>query len=399
MSDSLARFHSTNGPVTVVLPFEYHSIIADWAALRRLMARSVPSAFTRDEWAYLITFLDPENLLSTFTESFGAPLTDADGHDEPDAPSHWIYRPRGAIAVWLPNNVSLLGPLTLILLSLTGQRIRLKLGSLAEDLCGEFLKYAVTHLPDGALRGYLESRVTAETFERGDRRQLEFAEESAVRIVFGSDDAASAIHALPHPVDSVGFSFADRRSEAWIAHDAADDAILTTLIKVFAIYGQAGCTSPRRVVVPDGTPEQARSMRDRVAELWPQVIRHDPPMHVASSNLLASQWALALGWDTRVTERHGAVLACGSIDLEAFDSPMALRFVAASREQAVAGLPDNIQTLGHALTDPTDSEWLRLLAGTPVLRFVPLARMHHFGAVWDGQDYWRQCFSAMEVHS
>jgi len=37
------------------------------------------------------------------------------------------------------------------------------------------------------------------------------------------------------------------------------------------------------------------------------------------------------------------------------------------------------------------------LAGSSVRRFVNLNQMHHFGNIWDGQEYWRQCFEPMEI--
>ena len=63
--------------------------------------------------------------------------------------------------------------------------------------------------------------------------------------MFGGDEAAEAIDRLPHPPGSVGYYFVDKRSEAWLEAAALDDETLGTLIKVFTIYGRAGCTSPR----------------------------------------------------------------------------------------------------------------------------------------------------------
>jgi hypothetical protein len=74
-----------------------------------------------------------------------------------------------------------------------------------------------------------------------------------------------------------------------------------------------------------------------------------------------------------------------------------LRIQGATPKQALADLPPNIQTIGHALESPNDPAWLKLLAGSRVRRFVDLARMHHFGSIWDGQEFWRQCFETMEL--
>ena len=62
-------------------------------------------------------------------------------------------------------------------------------------------------------------------------------------------------------------------------------------------------------------------------------------------------------------------------------------------------LPANIQTIGHAVDKPADVAWLRLLAATRVKRFVPLARMHHFGPIWDGWEFWRGMFEVANVEA
>jgi len=391
MSEHLASFQGPRGTVRLTMPLDYRAAIANWTELRKAMARSLPEAFTRDEWAYLIAFLDADNLATPFRTTFGDPVSESAAAPGP------LYRPRGGVAIWLPNNVSLLGPLVLVLLSLTGQPLRLKLGSSGSDLAGAFLRFARERLPPGSLRDWLESHVTAEQFDRDDPRQSEWTQWARVRIVFGSDAAAAAIHALPHPQTSVGISFVDRQSEAWVEPGALDEAVLRDLLKVFAIYGQAGCTSPRRVVVIDGTPDEAADLKDRLADLWPSVIRQRPAMHQASENLMADQWARSLGWDTVVVAEHAAVLATGSFELPGFEALLGLRILAASREEACLRLPANIQTIGHALVDPGDPSWMRLLAASAVCRFVPIARMHHFSSTWDGQDYWAQCFEVMEV--
>ena len=107
--------------------------------------------------------------------------------------------------------------------------------------------------------------------------------------------------------------------------------------------------------------------------------------------------AAALGWDAVLAPAHAAVLATGAHDLEEFEAPMGLPVVAASLDEAVDTLPANIQTIGHAVSDPGEARWLSLLARLAAKRFVPLARMHHFGPVWDGTDFWHQCFEEVEV--
>jgi hypothetical protein len=391
MFKHLHFFETPQAATVVALPFPLEQFLQDWSQLRSRMAREMAPAFARDEWAYLMTFLERDNLLRAFEQSFGKPVAAA------SVPVAAMVRPRGPVAIWLPNNVSLLGPLTMVLTSLTGNPLRLKGGSGSEDLAGTFLDFARRHTPPGALRSYLLEQVRHEVFEREDPRNREMAATAMMRIVFGSDAAAEATHGLPHPLESLAFSFVDRRSEAWLEKAALSETVLRDLLKVFAIYGQAGCTSPRRVVLLGGSLQEAVSLRDRLADLWPQVIKRPPAAHVASSNIMARQWAAALGWDARLTAQHGAVLAVGSPGVPEFAATMGLIIVPATAEEALASLPPNIQTLGYSLTAPTDQHWLRILAQTRAKRLVPIAAMHHFGPVWDGQAFWRQAFEEIEI--
>jgi hypothetical protein len=391
MSDRLHYFASETRRWAVALPFELDGLVLQWEQLRAVMIRDMPAAFGRDEWAYLIAFLDPENLVRPFHEAFGRRLAAAEGRIDA------LARPRGPVAVWLPNNVSLLGPLVLVLLSLSGNPLRLKAGSQAEDLTAALLEFARARLPAGPLTAYFDTCVRLERFDRDDPRNGEMSADAAVRVMFGSDAGIAAVDALAHPPGSIPIAFSDRRSEVWLEKSRIDEETLTTLIKVFAIYGRAGCTSPSRVVLLDGRREDALALRDRLLELWPRVVRGDVPLHVASENVMALQWAAALGWAAALVARNRAMLAVGTADLPPPAALLALPLVPATVEQAVRTLPANIQTIGYAVERPGDTEWLRVLAATRVKRFVPLARMHHFGALWDGYDYWRQLFEVVEI--
>src|SRR5665811_640883 len=99
----------------------------------------------------------------------------------------------------------------------------------------------------------------------------------------------------------------DSCSEAWVELEALSDEDALTLIRVFAIYGRAGCTSPRRVVVLGGSREDACSLQQRLAGLWPKAIRSDVPMHLASMNVMECQLARAQGWQAETTPRNAAM--------------------------------------------------------------------------------------------
>jgi hypothetical protein len=382
MSDATASAQA-NLPV---LEYDLAGRFAQWEALRARMVRAVPAEFTRDEWAYLVTFISRESLQSVFAHTFGLPSS-------ANPPS--FFRPRGAVSIWLPNNVSLLGPLVLVLASFTGSPVRVKAGSRSDDLCAAFVQYAIEHLPDGELRDQLRGRVAIDRFDRHDPRNALMAADAAVRIAFGSDAAVSAVLALPHPTNSVGIAFGDHRSEAWVEPASVDDNLVATLIKVFAIYGQAGCTSPRRVVLIDGSRSDCLELCARIAAAWPTVSRHDAPMHVASQNLLHSQLNAADGWEVCIAARHAAVLGVGQISRPEMSGLMSLGIVSGSVDEAIATLPANIQTIGTGLLQPDN---LRAkIAPTNVKRLVPLARMHHFGPIWDGQNFFRHLFEEIAL--
>jgi hypothetical protein len=376
--------------VQIALPFDLDAQIAGWRTVRAAMFKEVPAEFTRDEWAYLASFLDAENLWRPFRQSFGK-YSDVHG-----SPALWA-RPRGSVGLWLPNNVSLLGPLMLIVVSLTGNRLRLKTGSRSRNLTVAFLEFCRRHAAGEPLRSYLHEFVHHTSFSSDDSGNREMTERSDIRIVFGSNEAASAIHALPHPTGSIGISFGDRRSEAWLELAQCNDETLRQLIKVFAIYGQAGCTSPSRVVLLNASRTEALEVRDRLLALWPGVIRQRPEMNVASDNVRAWQLARAAGWDTALVADNRAVVSVGDYALPVFPSQMELRIVTASPDEACARLPENLQTIGHALRDPNASRWRDLLLTSRVARFVPLARMHHFETFWDGLDFFAELFAYTRV--
>lgn len=382
MSENIHKF----GRNAVALPYSLNARIADWESLRREMVRAVAPAFTRDEWAYMVAFLDPLHLWGTFTRTFGP---------EADAKIQSLWRPRGGIAIWLPNNVSLLGPLVLILASFTGQPIRVKTGSRSDELCGAFVEYCLAKLPSKGLREYLAEKITIQTFNRTDSRNAEMATDASVRIAFGSDQAVAAVHALPHPVDSVGISFANKRSEAWVRAKSLDDAQVDILLKVFAIYGQAGCTSPRRVVLLDGSRNQALELRERMLQRWPLAIKRKPAMHVASSNIMSAQWNSVLGWDCKRVAENSAVIGVGGLENGEMQGIMALPITWATIPEAIEHLPSNIQTLGYLADDPADL--LEELVSSSVKRFVPVSQMHHFGPVWDGVNFWANLFEEVQV--
>ncbi|MDC1286928.1 acyl-CoA reductase, partial [Gammaproteobacteria bacterium] len=164
----------------VNLPYDVTEIIDAWDHLRGAMIRNMPEVFSRDEWAYMITFLQPDQLWQVFEQAFGVRCEAVDSGTR-------LYYPRGSVAIWLPNNVSLLGPLVMILLSLTGNKLRFKAGSRSEDLCGAFIEYVKGIESATVLHSYFADYVKRGVFDQHDDRNAEMAREAQVRIVFGGD--------------------------------------------------------------------------------------------------------------------------------------------------------------------------------------------------------------------
>mgnify|MGYP001334126059 CR=1 FL=1 len=47
------------------------------------------------------------------------------------------------------------------------------------------------------------------------------------------------------------------------------------IIKVFAIYGRAGCTSPQCITILDGNEDDCNQLAEHLAKHWPQTIKKD----------------------------------------------------------------------------------------------------------------------------
>lgn len=385
--------HYFSGPVAtaVALPFNLNDIVSDWDQLRHFMIQEKPPEFERDEWAYLITFLEEIQLKRVFTSAFGETIEQRPDH------LGLLQRPRGQVAMWLPSNISLLGPLMVILISLSGNPLQIKGGSRSDDLTGIFQQFAVNNLSEGSLRHYLTSQVNLNYFDHDDERNNAMAMAAKVRIFFGGDIGAAAVDQLPHPIDSIGIYFTDRRSEAWIDPEVLTEQTIIELIKVFAIYGQAGCTSPHRTILLNADKARASHLARHILDIWPSILNTPPATHVASSNIMTCQWAASLGWEAECVTNNAAVVVVGPMDLQIPEANMILPITWASQEECVQKLPPNIQTIGYALKEPRNDLWLKVVAGTAIKRFVPLSTMHHFGPTWDGYSFWRQLFEEIET--
>jgi len=384
MSD-FAYFKDHAGIQAVQLPFVLDAMVEDWQRLRFAMVKAPHPEFSRTEWAYLIQFVDPSSLRAVFANAFGAPTAETSANR--------LLTPVSRVALWLPNNVSLLGPLVMVMLSLTGVELRIKVGSRSRNLCLALLDWLRAQAPEGPLKHWLSTRVSAADFDRNDPRNAEMAAWADVRILFGSDAAAAGVEALPHPYASRAFYFGDKVSEALIEASQIGTAMATDLAKVFGVYGQAGCTSPKRVFIVDGSAADAEMLASTVAAVWPVAQPEEPPRHVASETIMAEHWARVQGKRAECLPHNAGTLILEPAAAVSIQGHMALSLQWGSLDDALQTQPGNIQSIGHAVAVPDSPRWQAALARSAATRFVTLARMHHFDAVWDGMPWWKNLFN------
>ena len=383
-------FQAPGKHTRVLLPFSLKEILEAYGKLRAIMVRNVPNEFPRDEWAYLLTFLDPKSLEKNFIETFGHPVK------EPRTPNEYA-RPRGQIALWLPNNVSLLGPLMLVMASLSGNAISVKKGSGVDDLASVFRDYVCRHGGHNCLTRYFSNSVEILSMTRDDPRQEKLSQTARVRMVFGSDLGTKAVAALDHQPDSLTFSFIDHSSEAWIVKGYANQQVLAQLIKVLVIYGKGGCTSPQRLIAVNYNVKEALELRDSIREIWSHAISDDVSPHLASENVMAYQWARAAGWDAELVDRNKGVVGVGSYELPPFSSFLSLPIIPTSFEAACEHIPHNIQTIGNVGIESMEGALETIVEKSSVKRVVPIGSMHHFSSSWDGMPYWKDFFERVEM--
>ncbi len=362
------------------------AIIRDWDSLRSHMVRDLPDEFTRDEWAYLIGFVSERELTSIYQDTFGSRSEGITSGGE-------VIEPRGNVALWAPNNVSLLAPLTMILVSITGNDLRVKGGSSSKNLITPLVDWIVQKNPSGPLTKWLQNCLSVEVFDRSSPLNEELSMWADVRMVFGSDAACRGVNSLPTSASTSTYLFSDRVSHCWADVGALDRTRLDGLLKVFRIYGSRGCTSPRSLTLIGADSLERDEMASRILNQWQATMRSDVEMHVASQNVLSAQICRIEGWDVDIAARNSAVLARGPNSLGAPSGDFTMGMTTATLEEAVANLPGNIQTIGHIAGEGELEMWRRVCRDAGVLRFVPVEEMHHFGPVWDGMDYWRGMFT------
>jgi hypothetical protein len=378
-------FQNAETITKIQVPFELDEMIQAWSQLRKHMIREVPDGFTRDEWAYLISFISSDALYGVYESTFGKRMTG-------DSTATQTLSIRDNVALWLPNNVSLLGPLVMILVSITGSTLQVKVGSRSENLCEILSKWALSKTTEGPLKSWLEEKLTLMRIARGDPKLTELSEWANIKMAFGSDAGCQSIAELPSKDDVLNFSFADKQSRIWCFKDDLNDDALQMIIKVFAIYGRAGCTSPQCITLLDGNEEDCHQLAQQLAQHWPQTMKKDVEMHFASDNVLSFQLAGANQWNATLVERNKAVLSVGPADATLPSGHLHLPISWASLDEASALLPENIQTIGYVMSAPKQKEISQHLKNTNVKRFVPVEQMHHFGPVWDGMEFWKALF-------
>lgn len=367
----------------VCLPVPLPELLEEWNEVRKLMIRKMNSDFTRHEWAYLISFLDPKELENVFNREL---CSDQD----------LLFRPVSKVALWLPNNVSLLGPLTFILLSLVAPELRVKLGSRGKNLLGSFTNWIVENTQGRILKEWIKEKVQIANFDRTDPRNAEMAGWAERRILFGGNSAAEAIESLPHPLGSKAFYFTDKVSEAWVEPSCITKENVVKLGKVFSIYGQAGCTSPKRVLIPGGTKEDAMKIVNLFKSHWREIQINPAELFTASELIMSSQINNFSGIDQGIIGSNEALISIIKKGEIPYPSNSSLVLYPISESEILESQASNLQTIGHVLEEPENEKWKAIFTKSPATRFVSVESMHHFSPRWDGISWWRELFTIQE---
>ena len=176
----------------LLLPFRLDGALEDWAALRSVMVKQKPDAFTRDEWAYLIGFLDRE----FSTASSARPSATANRSRRPAPRGRAPGRHGGRVAAQQrqPARAAHTDPAE------PHRQRRPDQGRLARRRPDPPLfDYASTHLRPGELRDHLARNITVEVFSREDARNAAWASSARTRIAFGSTPASPRFRRCPIP--------------------------------------------------------------------------------------------------------------------------------------------------------------------------------------------------------
>lgn len=392
MFDNVINFKSNNQSRSVILPFSLAFRLNDYSDLQKSMIRNRDPNFSRSEWAYLINFISKSNLKSIFVKTFGE-ITDIDINNG------LYYSPFTHISVWLPNNVSLLGPLTVAMLSLIGARVEVKVGSRSLDLVSKLRDFIVTHQPESKLANWFTQEMKIHEVDRTSSVNKSMSAAADVRIVFGSNDAARGVDLLDHPLHSKGLYFSDRVSEAWISADFINEkSVLKDLVSVFMVYGQAGCTSPKRICIIGGDSESAKFLQNNLIKNWESYNLPKVEQNIASQNILLKQLLDAEGRPNCLAPGSSAVFFLDEVNFPAPRSNNSISVQAGRFEDFIESQPDNLQTIGYALT-PNDKRCALPLISRmkSVSRFVNLANMHDFGPVWDDRNWFLELFRVTDV--
>lgn len=381
-------FFNSNGSHRAVLTkFDINEIIEDYSNLRKIMIRKISPDFSRDEWAYLCTFIEKESLKEVLNETFGS--------DSSNTSIKEAFKAKENLSIWLPNNVSLLGPLMLIYASLAGIKVTAKAGSSGYNISETFKKFILENLPNTELSKFFET-VSIFQASRDSKEVLRMSQQGDVRIMFGSNQAADSIRKMPCKVDSEYIPFVDHVSEAWFTNfEKLSDKDIQDLLKVFLIYGQAGCTSPKRVICIDFNENEIKDLENRILSTWEMLVKEDLPPHQASENTKAKQLALAYGWKVSEISRSKGNLLIGDFDCRPFVSHHSLQLIPTSLNQAIENIPEHIQTVGLQKENIDIS--LKLAESTNIKRIVPIGKMHHFSSIWDGFSFFKSFFTQLTL--
>jgi len=313
-----------------------------------------------------------------------------------------VRQPRGTVFHLAPANVDTLFVYSLVLALLLGNRNILRL-SATRGAVTDLLLDLINSVLAAEAHQSIAQRTLVVSYGHDAETTRQISQLCSVRVIWGGDEAVTAIRAVPLPPTAREIVFPDRFSMALLAAVAVNAAAAEEIHKLAdsfcndtLLFDQLACSSPR-LVVWCGTPEQCRVAQQR---FWPAVITR--------AQKVAANWGPAVGI-TRMATAYTVAAEGLATKLSSAGGDLCLRarvedFSALHRSMHSGGgmfyemeipspreltpyLAERDQTLAYfGFTLPQMRDFAAMTGGRGICRIVPIGSALNFHHVWDGMN-------------
>ena len=382
-----------------LLQWPTERIVGVLAALgERLMDRNNPihKEYPLFGLPFVARWCNRNNLLQILEDSLGRPGAQDGFLPRPASPGR-AYRafPRGIVGHWMAGNVPTLGLLSLLMGLLTKNVNVVKLPRQDQGLLSRILRELAEVFPQEAMNGRELSRCVAVL--RYDRSRLDVAKELSrsvnVRVIWGTDEAVSAIRSLPCRPDTLDIPFPSRTSCMILGPECLEPERAQKIARRAAIdicvFDQKACASPHTVLLLTGDASAGREFAAALAQALERAGQSMPPSvpnqkEVSAILNLRSQYDMFFdAWYSSGTQY--TVLMDDKQQLgPAIGSRTVFVRCMPDMERIAAVLPENMQSVGLAVEGETRERLTSLLGARGVHRFPAVGGMTAFDLPWDG---------------